>query len=67
MFKHDPWKVYFASMEQPRWTFYKNDNKTLWLSSLFNEGYIWSILMALDIKLQLKNLKNHKTTDKVLL
>ena len=51
MFKHDPWKVYFASIEQPRWTFYKNDNKTLWLSSLFNEGYIWSILMALDIKL----------------
>ena len=44
-------------MKQPRWTFYKNDNKTLWLSSLFNQGYIWSILMALDIKLQLKNLK----------
>ena len=50
-------------MKQPRWTFYKNDDKTLWLSSLFNEGYIWSILMALDIKLQLKKLKksqNHR-------
>ena len=55
MFKHNPWKVYFASMKQPIWTFYKSDNKTLWLSSLFKEGYIWSILMALDIKLQLKN------------